>query len=103
MIPTTGQWIKTITNVGELIKVYKTELAPRFDATPIDELTLHLPVGIKTRDILSADLYGDFDENDTKLPIACPLSCLKSDITNFTKPLIIKTRQDIEQGLNRLI
>ena len=32
---------RALTSVGHLVAAYKTAVAPRFDATPTDELTIH--------------------------------------------------------------
>ncbi|TPX54760.1 hypothetical protein CcCBS67573_g09539 [Chytriomyces confervae] len=39
-----GQWVQTLFNVADMIGAVKQTMAPRFDATPTDELTLHAVV-----------------------------------------------------------
>ncbi|KAJ3384183.1 hypothetical protein HDU84_003086, partial [Entophlyctis sp. JEL0112] len=43
-ISATGQWIQTLFNAADVIGAVKLALAPRFDSTPVDELTLHAVV-----------------------------------------------------------
>ncbi|KAI8891538.1 hypothetical protein BC833DRAFT_662985, partial [Globomyces pollinis-pini] len=79
-----------LTDVADLIVSYKAAVAPRFDSTPTDELTLHLPEGV-SRSALTRDCFATVDENDTTLDAGCLVSDLHSLGSKSKQPLIIKS------------
>jgi len=88
---------RPLTDVGDLIAAYKTAVAPRFDSTPTDELTLHLPGSIsRSASGLEEDCFANVDSTDTTLDSGCPLSSLGAFGSKSKQPLIIKSNNDME-------
>ncbi|KAI8829749.1 hypothetical protein BJ741DRAFT_669245 [Chytriomyces cf. hyalinus JEL632] len=73
-----GKWTQTLFNVSDVIGAVKLALAPRFDATPMDELTLHA---------VAEDVEGSRLEPDLLL------STLSDGLSAM---LVIKSKRDIE-------
>ncbi|KAJ3341878.1 hypothetical protein HDU83_006399, partial [Entophlyctis luteolus] len=62
-----------LSDVADVIGAVKQVLAPRFDSTPVDELTLHLPSGVP-RSALDEDCFMTIYESDTTLRFGMPLA-----------------------------
>jgi len=79
--------------VAHLIAAYKTVVAPRFDSTPTDELTLHLPDGV-AGNAPPDDCFAT--GTDTGFDTGCRLALLGSHGFGLDskKPLILKSRSD---------
>ncbi|KAJ3338491.1 hypothetical protein HDU83_008157, partial [Entophlyctis luteolus] len=94
LMTTTGQWIQTLFNVTDVIGAVKQALAPRFDSTPADELTLHLPEGMARSDSgLSDNCFFTEDEKNSTLDPDCLLSALLSLKLISKLPLLIKSKK----------
>jgi hypothetical protein len=91
-------WIQTLFTVGDLIGAYKTAVAPRFDSTPVDELTLHLPDGFD-RSALQVECFFSIDETDKGLRSGLALTKLNGLGLTDLNPLIVKSKTDANQGI----
>ena len=92
---------RSLKDVGDLISAYKTAVAPRFDSTPADELTLHLPDGA-TRASLTEDCFALPDSTGTTLRNGLKLERLDALTIDDSCPLVIKSKipHVIESGAN---
>ena len=93
LIMTTGVWVQILFTVGDLVAAYKTAVAPRFDSTPTDELTLHLPDGV-ARSALTDNCFAPTDSTGTTLRNGLALTLLLENGFGFDdlQPLIIKSK-----------
>ena len=85
-----GKRDRPLTTVAHVVAAYKTAVAPRFDSTPTDELTLHLPEGVD-RSALEEDCFAATDSTGTALDSGCLLSALGSLGSKSKVPLVVKS------------
>lgn len=100
-----NQRTRPLKDIADLVASIKQALPSKLGAIDLDELTLHLPVGV-TRSALEEDCFATVDENDTTLDTGCPLSALSSLGSKSKHPLIIKsgiggTAMDIDSASQR--
>ena len=75
--------------VADLVTAYKAAVTPRFDSTPTDELSLHLPAGADKSALDEKCFNTSVEDDDTSLDPGCHLSSLGSFGSNSKQPLII--------------
>ncbi|KAJ1501771.1 hypothetical protein HMI55_003226, partial [Coelomomyces lativittatus] len=83
---------RPLSTVAHLVAAMKTAVTPRFDSTPTDELTLHLPEGIE-RSVLEENCFATFIDNTT-LRTGLSLSKLLFLCLDDLHPFIIKSSKD---------
>ena len=88
---------RALATVGHLGAAYRTAVTPLLDHSSVAQLTLHLPDSIaRSASGLDEEYFANFDENDTSLAPDCPLSALNSLGSTSKRPLIIKSKNDME-------
>ena len=90
----TFERIQPLFNVGDLVAAYKPNSL--LANTPLELLTLHLPVGVG-RTTLKEECFSSTDTTGTTLDPGCPLSVL--GLYGSKNPLIIKSKNDAGKGI----
>ncbi|KAL5040653.1 hypothetical protein RTP6_7852 [Batrachochytrium dendrobatidis] len=75
-------WVQTLFTVGDLVAAYKTATTPRFDAVPVDELTIHYVVD-------GPAIAGDV-----------LLTSIQEPVGSYNQPLVIKANNGTGQGIS---
>ncbi|KAJ2993103.1 hypothetical protein HDV02_002644 [Globomyces sp. JEL0801] len=86
--------------IYDLIAAYKTAVAPLLDHSSLAQLTLHLPNGIP-RSALTEDCFSPTDSTGTTLRNSLALTRLNGFEFDDIQPLIIKSKNDTVQGIDR--
>jgi hypothetical protein len=81
---------RPLSDVGDLVAAYKSNVVPLLDHFSIAQLTLHLPNGV-ARSALADECFATVDEADTTLRTGLALTRLNDFGFDDIHPLIIKS------------
>ena len=94
LITTTGIWVQSLNTVGDLIVAFQALANSPLANAFVGDINLHLPDGFD-RSALSEDCFAS---DDGSLDPGCLLSALGSLGSKSKQPLIIKSKNNSDQG-----